>query len=186
MEKCTVSDCDNKHVARGLCNKHYVRAHRCGNFNPAEMSDPCRGRNGRVKVWVAEHKDWQNTTDCLLYPSPRNAQHAVRLMAAAVLGPRPLTKSCIAHSCGKGHLGCVNPHHLRWATYSENVVDAIYHGTHPNLKLTPDAVVAIRSAPKTEKLIYLAALYGVSEATVHNIRHGKRWGHLSDEGVRCE
>jgi len=34
-----------------------------------------------------------------------------------------------AHSCGNGHLGCINPRHLRWASRQENVDEMKLHNT---------------------------------------------------------
>lgn len=48
--------------------------------------------------------------------------------ACAVANDLPVSDSLVgAHNCGNGHLGCVNPHHLRWATYTENGRDRRRH-----------------------------------------------------------
>ncbi len=43
---------------------------------------------------------------------------AHRMLCEMVYGPPPTDKHQATHSCGNGHLGCVNPNHLEWKTSS--------------------------------------------------------------------
>lgn len=54
---------------------------------------------------------------------------ANRLMCILAHGEPPTPKHYAAHSCGNGHLGCVNPRHLSWKTVRENEADKREHGT---------------------------------------------------------
>lgn len=58
--------------------------------------------------------------------------NAHRLMCVFVNGDCPPDKNEAAHSCGNRK--CVNPAHLRWATYEENGADKIIHGTNRGWK----------------------------------------------------
>lgn len=98
-------------------------------------------------------------------------------------GEPPTPEHEAAHSCGNGHLGCVNPKHLRWATHTENMADKNLHGTsnhgerNGKTRLTADDVRAIREAPPD--LAALAVRYGMSKHGISKIRGRKRWGHLT-------
>lgn len=50
---------------------------------------------------------------------------ASRFVCEIAHGDPPTPEYQAAHSCGNGHLGCVNPQHLRWATPKENSADKI-------------------------------------------------------------
>lgn len=133
--------------------------------------------------------------DCLIWPFARNEKGyglavvsghqrgAHRWMCIIAHGEPPSTKHEAAHSCGKGHLGCVNPRHLRWATHRENSADRFVHGTdnrgerNGKTRLTADDVRAIRAAPP--HLAPLMERYGLTKHAVSKIRSGKRWGHVT-------
>lgn len=116
----------------------------------------------------------------------RKRRHrAHRIVCQMAHGESPQSDMDAAHSCGNGHLGCVNPHHLRWATRLQNVADAIAHGTHQrgarngSSKLTENQVRAIRAllakgAPQKD----IAAAYSVTVAQVCHINTGRRWAHV--------
>lgn len=94
----------------------------------------------------------------------------------------PAKKMCAAHSCGVRL--CVNPRHLRWATYKENHDDMIRHGTidrgekRYNAKLTEDQVREIRAWDGVEMQKDLAARLGVSRSLVCRVLKGRGWGWL--------
>jgi hypothetical protein len=78
---------------------------------------------------------------CLSWPYSRDSygygniwhesrmQPVHRVVCEYVHGAAPTPKHEVAHNCGKGHEGCVNPGHLRWATHRENMDDQYVHGT---------------------------------------------------------
>lgn len=108
--------------------------------------------------------------------------YAHRIACAHQYGEAPSGTEA-AHSCGVR--ACVNPHHLRWATRSENQLDRRQHGTARvgatnNLtKLTADQVVEIRrqlSSGATRRDV--ATEFGVTESNLSHIAAGKTWGWL--------
>ena len=129
--------------------------------------------------------------ECLFWPFNRVAfgygrisidgkqRYVHRIVCAATHGPSALHA---AHSCGNGHLGCVNPSHLRWATLSENNHDKIKHGTssrgtkNPTAKLTDENVREIRRLKGTMTQNALAAKFGVSKQTISLLLKGGVWG----------
>ena len=97
-----------------------------------------------------------------------------RIVCEKVYGAPPSSKHHAAHSCGNGHLGCINPKHLRWATSKENEQDKIIHGTSArgernyNARLTKADVLEIRSFSDIQSRYILAKRFNV---TVDHIRH---------------
>jgi hypothetical protein len=132
---CSINGCGKRVEARGWCNAHYRKWRRNG--------DPESGRTpeGDLIKFFNEFVLHHQGDDCLIWPYGRSKsgygimtlngkQGSVhRFVCTAINGPPPFEKAEAAHSCGKGHLGCVSPHHLRWATRVENQADMIIHGT---------------------------------------------------------
>lgn len=81
---------------------------------------------------------------------------------------------------------CVNPEHLFVGTQSDNMKDCANKGrirtphragaAHPMARISEEAVASIRNDPRSYRVI--AAAFGVSKSTVHQIKTGKSWGHL--------
>lgn len=103
-----------------------------------------------------------------------------RLAYLLAHGSLPAGGLVVRHLCGNPL--CVNPRHLAEGTKRQNTADAIEHGTFPSgeahhsTKLTDADVIAIRQSSETGKAI--AARYGITPASVSNIRLGKTWKHL--------
>lgn len=70
---------------------------------------------------------------------------------------------------------CVNPHHLRWGTRSENAFDARELGKIPGQLLTWEEVDEIRSLLATYTGVEIAAFFGLDQTTVSNIKRQKSW-----------
>lgn len=100
-------------------------------------------------------------------------------------GEPPSPEHEAAHSCGKGHLGCIHPHHVRWATPKENSADMVLHGTSVRGErnaaaiLTKDQVREIFALKGKVRQIEIAHYFEVSQATVADIHRGGAWGWLT-------
>jgi DNA-binding transcriptional regulator YiaG len=90
---------------------------------------------GKSVAWLRAHVG-HTDDECLIWPFARNRQkgygmfghlgdhfYAHRYMCELVKGPAPSSQHQAAHSCGNGHLGCVNPKHLSWKTNGENQLE---------------------------------------------------------------
>jgi hypothetical protein len=136
-------------------------------------------------------------SDCLLWPyatNPRgyatitsqgDSRYVHRLACEAINGPPPTPEHEAAHRCGNGHLGCVTPLHLRWATAAENNADKIAHGTvqrgenGSNAKLTSDQVRRIRRLAGTTTQRRIAEMFGVVPSTISKIITHHNWSSLA-------
>jgi hypothetical protein len=196
MTECCIADCFKKRYAHGLCEAHYYRLRRHG--------DPLGGRTspGKPLEWVHQHKTY-NSNDCLIWPfaaKDRNGYamvmldgkitYAHRIMCTIINGDPPTPLHEVAHSCGRGHCGCVNPTHLRWATRSENHADKLLHGTHrrgercPTGKLTEDQVNQILALKGKMSPKDTAKIFDVSLSHICSIQKGRRWGWLVDQELK--
>jgi hypothetical protein len=189
---CKVEGCGRgKPLSSGLCQKHYVRLKIHGTTDL-----PKNSRSGRKIRWMQEHASYGGD-DCLIWPFTRNDTgrgmatingkntSAPRAMCILAHGEPPSPNHHAAHTCGKGHEGCVNPRHLRWATPQENERDKEYHGTLRKgseintSRLSEADVTAIREhLAKGEKGAALARQYGVSAAAISSIRNRHSWAWL--------
>lgn len=190
---CSIEGCGKSAKSKGMCDAHFMRQKRHG--------DPEAGgiARGETQRWIADHQDYVEDR-CLTWPFARSDNGygvttvagdyalAHRVMCEAVNGPAPTVEHEAAHSCGNGHEGCVNPLHLRWATKSENALDAMAHGTkrpmekgerHKMAKLKDADVLAIRQ--RRAAGVSNAALckeYGMSSASISRITTRQSWTHL--------
>lgn len=186
---CSVEGCGKKHVARGFCRAHLWRWRKYG--------DPLAGRTpvGVPLKWLRSHIDHQGE-DCLPWPFAKFSDgyaevvfdgrpvKAARVMCIMAHGNSPEASLDAAHSCGNGHLGCVNPRHLRWATRSDNLMDRVEHGTanrgikNGAAKLTNQDVIAIRKLEGRMNQGTIAKTFGVSATAVWMIHTRKNWAWL--------
>jgi hypothetical protein len=192
---CSIDGCnDNAHHdargSRGLCSRHYGRLLRHG--------DPLSGRRspGEALSFLKTVAAHYTGDDCLMwdYHTLANGYGQVRVGAKQALahryvckvvkGPPPTPKHEAAHSCGNGHLGCVNPNHLEWKTRTENAADMVVHGTlalgerHGMAKLTEDAVREIRRLRGVVQQAELANRYGISTRNIREVQSRRTWGWL--------
>jgi hypothetical protein len=132
--KCIVQGCERERSQRRrMCASHYQRQWKYGDPRAGETE------KGLLAAWLRQHATYASD-DCLTWPYGQSSSghgsvtlngyktSASRAMCLLAHGLPPDGHEA-AHSCGKGHLGCVNPRHLRWATRLENVHDAMRHGT---------------------------------------------------------
>lgn len=187
---CKIDDCDKPVKARGWCRRHYERWQAHGSPSGGGTA------KGQVTDWVRTHSGHRGDA-CLRWPFRARSisgyatmrwrgrsNHAHIVMCTLAHGPRPTPKHEVAHACGKGHEGCINPMHLRWATRSANHADRVAHGTSARgeksgtARLTEADVTAIRRRLNDETQTSLAREFGVSLSLVSLIAQRKRWAWL--------
>lgn len=105
-------------------------------------------------------------------------RRASRVICEFVNGPPHDPALEAAHSCGKGHDGCVNPNHIFWKTHEDNMGDMREHGTIKKRgckrrKLTDEQVAQIRAMAGTATYRAIGNKYGVNHRTVGLIIIGR-------------
>lgn len=155
------------------------------------MSPPNKGQGAAIK-FLRKHVSYSGD-DCLIWPFNRAKPHgygtlgfngrphrAHRLMCELAHGAPPTPKHQAAHSCGKGHLGCVNPRHLSWKTEAENQYDRHLHGTNrkkgtPRYKLTWQKVAKIRALEGKMSQQAIARKFGVTHGLISKVLLRRIW-----------
>lgn len=187
---CSVEGCDNPVRGRGWCGKHYMRWYKHGDVNTKLSA------YGEPEKFIEQIVATPQSDDCITWPFDRSpkgyGRHLVsgrrigahRVVCEKVNGPPPSKDHVCAHSCGNGHLGCVNPRHLRWATHKENHADRLGHGTAPrgenngNAKMTEATARKVKSMLGTASQREIAATLGITRSTVRDIKIGRTWNWL--------
>lgn len=135
-DTCTELECDGKHYARGLCKRHYRRAHTAGLLEPLTRKDPetefrrlADSSGGPDACWP-----WTGPLDAhgygVLHASGTWKAHRYSLEVHGTALPDDLVVDHACHNvdptCVGGgsaclHRRCVNPAHLELAERGENV-----------------------------------------------------------------
>lgn len=189
---CIIENCCKpvRVKSRGWCQSHYLRWLRHG--------DPLAGNtspgSGREFIEQAVKSE---TDECILWPLGTNGQgyglitfdgkhHAAhRLVCKLAHGQPPSPDLFALHSCGNGHLGCINPRHLRWGTAKENTADRELHGTgqrgekSSSAKLSEAEAREILSLKGNLSQRAIAAKFNIGQKTVSDIHRRITWSHLS-------
>jgi hypothetical protein len=145
---------------------------------------------GRNEAWLRAHVGYRHN-DCLKWPFGKDThgygqlkfdekiRKAHRVMCQLVHGPAPAPGYEAAHSCGRGHQGCINPRHLSWKTRSENQRDRTddYNRGAPRYKLSEDDVAQIRILFTSETNLSIARRFDVTPGLISKIRNGHLWGN---------
>lgn len=187
---CSVEGCGNPYWGCGYCSKHYQRWRRNG--------DPLAGRTpeGEPQRFYEEVVLAYEGNDCLRWPystiegygTLQNAGHSAlvsRRVCEEIYGPPPTPEHQAAHSCGKGHEGCVTKAHLSWKTRRENEEDKLIHGTlvrgerHFWAKITEAQAREILSLKGKMLQREIAERFGISRPAVGMIHRGKNWAYLN-------
>ncbi|MDX0227170.1 hypothetical protein RWA06_04625 [Sinorhizobium meliloti] len=188
---CAIDFCGKPALAKGFCSAHYWRFRRHG--------DPLAGRTrpGDPMRFIVEVALPFDGSECLEWPYGKNGhgyglvlvdgknKGAHRYLCEISHGLAPTAEHEAAHSCGNGHLGCVNPRHLSWKTPDGNAADKITHGTHNRgsrnnmAKLSEEEVLGILSMKGEKSQTAIAKIYGVSRNQVSLIHRGKSWGWVN-------
>lgn len=185
QDKCSEPGCGKKAARKGLCYSHYRRMRLYGSPSGGGTSW------GQPEAFIRDVALPCRSDECLVWPFSRTPagyprmrdKLVTRIICERVYGPST-NGGYALHSCGNGHLGCVNPRHLRWGSQSQNAEDSREHGVLPlgaangQSKLTEEAVRYIKSMRGVISQSELARQFGVSNVTVHDIHAGKTWAWL--------
>lgn len=174
---CSIPNCSNTIVGWELCGMHYQRLIRHGDTSYERPK-------GRGALWIEKHAGY-NSEDCLKWPFGKMTNGygktwhkgktvpASRVMCIVAHGDPPTPRHQAAHSCGKGHEGCINPKHLRWATPEENKSDLGIH--MPDRFLSVEKVREIRRLAETISQRAIAKQFCVGQDEICRIVNRKRW-----------
>lgn len=187
MNGCSIENCDRPYMAKGYCNAHYQSYYKYGDPIKAQRAKTNWGDTDR---FIEDKVLSYDSDECLLWPFALNnrgyglykGQVASRYICSLFNG-EPFEGAEAAHSCGNGHLGCVNPKHLRWATTEENLEDRKRHGrmktgeAAPQSKLTLEQVREIRSLKGVRSGVDVAKMFHVRPGCITRIWKGQRWKH---------
>jgi hypothetical protein len=175
--ECSIDGCSGHTIARGWCRRHYNKWWHQG--------DPLAPDRHQKAMLFFDQAIKTETEDCIFWIFSTSGGPRAREMCAKAHGPRPSKRHGVAHSCGNGHLGCINRKHLRWATQKENLADRIGHGTanrgerHGNARLSREKVKQIRARlARVEFQSDIAKSLGIGQTTVSHIHRGSSWGWL--------
>lgn len=188
---CSIPECGKLHVSKGFCGKHYQRFKKYGDAQVTAVTP-----KGEAVMFFHQVVVPFIGTECLIWPYSRNADGysnvyhdgkvvgGHRLICEMIHGSPPTPKHEASHACGRGHDGCVNPHHLSWKTRKENQADRIEHGTSNRgershrAKLTRDNVLSIRSLQGVISNPEITERFGVSSKTISKIHCRTIWAWL--------
>ena len=160
------------------------------------MAHATRGK-GAAWVWLSSHIN-HDGDECLIWPFHRKEDgygilgynggvyRAHRLMCRLVNGHPPSRQHEAAHECGNGHLGCVNPKHIKWKTSSQNQLDRRRHGTASRSwsgrrKLTAEQAAEIKASLGKITDAKIAERFGITRGYIYQIRSGLVWKNVQSQ-----
>ncbi|WP_327594694.1 hypothetical protein [Streptomyces chartreusis] len=176
---------------KGWCRKHHARWERTG--------DPLTIRKRGKGALLAELRAaTQATTDeCIILTTAQGtARPTAQVDGKGMLASRAVWVLAngdpgdqhVLHTCHRGEEGCINLRHLYLGDNDRNIADMVEAGRSTRgersgmHKLKAPQVQDIRRRiAAREPYASIASRYGVSTATVYQIRAGKVWGWLPDD-----
>lgn len=192
QRQCSLTECEGKHYSLGYCKIHYQRLSKHGT---TDLVDRKPGKRLAFCQNVALSYEGE---ECLIWPYGRKSDGYAsftykgktlvvsRFLCEMVNGAPPTPEHQAAHSCGKGHLGCVTKGHLSWKTRAENMADKLIHGTHSRGERNYSARVTEAQAREIISLIgkegpsKIARRMGISKRSVSYIQTGGTWAWLRE------
>jgi hypothetical protein len=196
-KQCSVTGCDNKYIAKGLCSTHRKINKKYGTSTPTcwcgEFSQTNAG-NKRFSSLCKQHffleRFWENVkvgleNECWEWQGSKTqagygniildgkVHYAHRLsleFSGEVIPPR-------YHACHKcDNPSCVNPNHLFVGSPRENMLDKVSKGRqafgekHPNAILTDAEIIIIRQMAEDGVFFSdIAKIFDVSESHISRI-----------------
>jgi hypothetical protein len=188
---CSIEGCDLTASVHGMCWGHDKQVKRGVAIHPVAQR---KHRRGSQVPWLHAHVNHEGD-ECLKWPFAFHrdgrgqvtidgqTRQAHRVMCKLAHGEPPTPDHEAAHTCGKGHEGCVNPRHLAWKTHTDNLADTLEHGTrvwgerHPFAILTLPQVLAIRGMAKAHSQAEVSRAFGLQPGHVGKIVNRQLWRH---------
>lgn len=160
-----------------------------------------RRRPSKFYDWIVAFSSYSGE-ECLIWPfthdsrgyagvmkfgsflGERRREMATRVMCEKAHGAPPTKEHEAAHSCGRGHMGCISPVHLSWRTPKENCADKTRHGTqsigskNPASKLVEDDIPKIRELLKSSTIEGVAKIFDVCPSNIWKIKSKVAWRHV--------
>lgn len=188
---CSVEGCEADSVAKGYCNRHYLRIKEHGTTDlppKPSISDVLAAGSKRTESGCLE---WQN--------GKREGYGRVwvgkKIFSAHVLawevihGPVPTDKQ-INHKCH--NRACIDVEHLYADDQMQNMADMRNAGRERrpkgqeagNAKLTEQDVISIRASDKGAA--HLSREYGVSESLIRAVKKREAWAWLEQPRMLFE
>lgn len=136
------------------------------------------------------------TADCIFWPFNTNnkgygqitvggvVHRAHRLMYELAYGPI-IAEQQVLHTCHNGHLGCVNPKHLKLGTNLDNIQDKLEAGRQLFGEAQGGAILKNKDIPAIIALMdeigpsQAALRIGCSRQALNNIRIGVAWSKIT-------
>ena len=200
VKRCCILGCDQPAHARGWCFMHYRRWRLHGDPMLGGYRDKAT-RHGDPAKFLAKLLADAPSDQCITWPfsCTGNGYGKIwidgklrpvhRVICERINGPAPTPDHQSRHSCGNGHIGCVNPRHVRWGTRIENKADELLHGTrnrgrrNGQAKLTVEDVREIRAVDGSMPRHQLGARYGVTASTIYEVVSRQTWAWLDEAAV---
>lgn len=177
---CSVEGCNRSHHAHGFCHSHSKRNRVLGSpFLKYETTR--RAVKGEIAEWVTNMD--RNSMNCIIWPFSVTCgygcwktvirgitYHRAHRAILALNDRDPLPGEVCLHTCGNGHIGCVNPKHLQWGTVTKN------NREDERVKLSIEKARKIRAMLANGcALADVASKYNVDKSVISKIKREKIW-----------
>ena len=185
IKTCSVIDCSKSAFnkdggALGYCRAHYKRFRNTGSPTGSTRKD------SGCLLWIKQNIEC-GSDECVIWPFATNkagygimhSNGKTRLAHRVIMEIKSGATHHdldVAHSCGNGQRGCVNPNHMRWDSRAGNMADKLFHGTHnrgeksPVAKLSNEQVSEIRKLRGKESQASIAKRLGVDQSNISKIQ----------------
>ena len=148
MRTCNEVGCHKKHLALGLCKKHYQRYKKYGDATISRQNTSGMKLIDRLSVYTRKTRlcwEWTGSKKGYGYGAIRvngKMVGAHRVSYELFNGAIPCGQH-VLHSCDNP--GCVNPEHLFTGTHTDNMRDMTKKGRH-RINVEAKRIVSIKEA----------------------------------------